>query len=168
MTDAAPPRTKQRRVLPLYSVVKVRIAGVTLAWLVASGAAGQILDRPIIIIAATMTAEATTQVPFPILGPPASIPRDSFVKVRGMPPMAALLEGHAIAPGSWAIALSDLSNLKVVLPADVTGSADIVVSLVGLDGSVLAEARTALVLRVVGAETPRANSYHRDLTPQGR
>ena len=161
------PERIQRRVLPLCLLVTVGLADVTLA----SGASAQTLDRPIVSIAATVTAEAATQAPFPVrIGPPASIPRDSFVKVRGLPPMAALSEGHSIAPGSWAIALNALPNLKILLPAGVTGSADIVVSLVGLDGSVQAEARSTLVVRVAGASAPRANPYRRELnlTPQDR
>ena len=107
-----------------------------------------------------MTAEAATQAPLPIrIGPPAAIPRDSFVKVRGLPPTAALSEGHLIAAGSWAIALNALPNLKILLPADMTGSTDVVVSLVSLDGSVLAETKSTLVVRIAGASEPRANPY---------
>jgi hypothetical protein len=61
--------------------------------------------------------------------------------------MAALSEGHSIAPGSWAIALNALSGLKIVVPVGVTETADIVITLVGLDGSVLAEAKSTLVVR---------------------
>jgi TPR repeat protein len=84
--------------------------------------------------------------------------------------MAALSEGHVIAPGSWAIALNALPNLKILLPAGVTGSADLVVSLVGLDGTVLAEAKSTLVVRSVGASAPRTVPERREpsLTPQDR
>jgi hypothetical protein len=144
----------------------------------ATRAAAQTLDRPIISIAATVTGEAATQVVFPIrIGPPASIPRDSFIKVRGLPPVAALSEGYAIAPGSWAIARDsqpniniNLPNLKILLPTGVTGSADMVVSLVSLDGSVLAEAKSTLVVRIAGASVPRAspNRAEPNMTPEDR
>jgi TPR repeat protein len=166
VNDAGPPRTSQRPLLPIYLLVTVGLADVPLA----SGALAQTLDRPIVSIAAKVAAEADTQAPFPVrIGPPASIPRDSFVRVRGLPAIAALSEGHAIAPGSWAVALNALPNLKIFLPAGATGSADIVVSLVGLDGSVLAEARSTLVVRVAGASAPRANLRREsNLTPQER
>lgn len=157
--------------LPLCLLVTVGLADATLGLVGASRAAAQTPDRPIVSIAATVTAEAATQAPFPVrIGPPASIPRDSFVKVRGLPPMATLSEGHAISPGSWAIALNALPNLKILMPAGVTGSADIVVALVGLDGSVLAEARSTLVVRGAGALAPKAVPDRREpsLTPQDR
>ena len=177
MTDTAPPRTSQRRLLPLCLLVTAGLADATLGLVGASLAAAQTSDRPIVSIAATVTAEAANQAPFPVrIGPPASIPRDSFVKVRGLPAMAALSEGHAISPGSWAIALNALPNLKILLPAGVTGSADIVVSLVGLDGAVLAEAKSTLVVRGAGPGRRASASVQRpvperrapDLTPQDR
>jgi hypothetical protein len=170
VTDTAPPTTSQRRLLPLGLLVTVGLTG-ALGLVEASRAAAQTLDRPIISIAATVTAEAATQAPLPIrIGPPAAIPRDSFVKVRGLPPTAALSEGHLIAAGSWAIALNALPNLKILLPADMTGSTDVVVSLVSLDGSVLAETKSTLVVRIAGASAPRANPYRGDpnVTPEDR
>jgi len=157
--------------LPLYLLVTAGLADATLGLTGASPATAQSWDRPIVSIAATVTAEASMQAPFPVrVGPPSSIPRDSFVKVRGLPPMAALSEGHTISPGSWAIALNALPNLKILVPAGVTGSADIVVSLVGLDGSVLAEAKSTLVVRSTAASAPKAPPERRDpgLTPQDR
>jgi TPR repeat protein len=178
VTDTAPPRTSQRRLLPLCLLVTAGLADATLGLVGASLAAAQTSDRPIVSIAATVTAEAANQAPFPVrIGPPASIPRDSFVKVRGLPAMAALSEGHAISPGSWAIALNALPNLKILLPAGVTGSADIVVSLVGLDGAVLAEAKSTLVVRGAGpgassasasVQRPALERRAPDLTPQDR
>jgi hypothetical protein len=116
VTDTAPPTTSQRRLLPLGLLVTVGLTG-ALGLVEASRAAAQTLDRPIISIAATVTAEAATQAPLPIrIGPPAAIPRDSFVKVRGLPPTAALSEGHLIAAGSWAIALNALLISKSSCP----------------------------------------------------
>jgi len=172
VTGAAPPRASSpRRLLPLCLLVTAGLADATLGLVGASLAAAQMGDRPIVSIAATVTAEAAAQAPFPVrVGPASSVPRDSFVKVRGLPAMAALSEGHSIAPGSWAIALNALPNLKILLPAGVTGSADIVVSLVGLDGSVLAEAKSTLVVRGTIASATKAVPDRREpsLTPQDR
>ena len=107
----------------------------------------QTTSPPIITIAATISAEAATQVPFPIrVAPTEAIPRGSFVRVRGMPPMAALSEGHSIAPGSWAIPLQALGDLKITLPPTAEGTADVLVSLVAVDGSVVAEVRSTLIV----------------------
>jgi hypothetical protein len=107
----------------------------------------QSTDRPTISIAATISAETATQVPFPIrVAPTGAVPRGSFVRVRGVPPTAALSEGHSIAPGSWAIPLQALGDLKITLPATAEGRADVLVSLVAVDGSVVAEVKSTLIV----------------------
>jgi hypothetical protein len=60
--------------------------------------------------------------------------------------MVALSEGHSIAPGSWAVSLQALPSLKIMLPA-TPGRADFVVTLVALDGSVLDEKKSTLVVQ---------------------
>ena len=56
MTDAAPPRTSERRLFPLNLLVTVGLADVTLALLGASGASAQALDRPIVSVPANSAA----------------------------------------------------------------------------------------------------------------
>jgi hypothetical protein len=123
------------------------LTNVTLALLPADLAKAQAADPPTINVAATILAKPATQVPFAIhVSPAASIPRNSFVRVRGMPPMAALSVGYSIAPGSWAIPLQALVDLKITLPVTAEGTADVLVSLVAVDGSVLAEVKTMLIV----------------------
>ncbi len=78
--------------------------------------------------------------------PRAAIATQSFVRIRGLPPTVALTEGHVIAPGVWAVPLAALPNLAIVLPAGLEGQSDIAISLVSVDGTILAEARTVLVV----------------------
>jgi hypothetical protein len=66
--------------------------------------------------------------------------------------MAALSEGHSIAPGSWAVPISALPNLMVTLPTTAAGRSEISISLVAVDGTVLSEARSMLV--VASPSTP--------------
>jgi hypothetical protein len=146
--DAVLPRSSYQRspfplCLLLAAVIELaRVLGP------ANPARAQTPERPAVSIASTVIAEPATQAPFPIrVDPTASIPRDSFVRVRGLPPTVALSEGYSIAPGSWAIALNALPGLKIVLPAGVTGTAEILITLVGMDGSVLAESKSTLVVR---------------------
>jgi TPR repeat protein len=102
---------------------------------------------PTIEVARTIPADPATLIPFPIrVGPSRAIPRNSFVRVRGLPSMAALSEGYSIGPGSWAVPLQALADLKITLPIAAEGRADVSVSLVAVDGSVLAEVRTTLVV----------------------
>ena len=80
------------------------------------------------------------------VGPRDALPSKSFLRLRGFPRSVSLTEGHAIAPGSWAVPLFALGSLKAIVPAGVTGRNEIIISLVGVDGTTLAETRTALVV----------------------
>ena len=116
-------------------------------------------DRPTLSIAPTIAAASAAQVPFPIRvgrGPPGS-----FVRVRGLPLSAALSEGHAIARDAWVVPLNILPNLKITLPATVTSKADMVVELVGRDGTVLVEAKATLLIAAT-APTPAPGSDARE------
>jgi hypothetical protein len=109
--------------------------------------------QPTISIAA-LSAEPAAQVPFRIrIGPEEAIPRSSFVRVKGLPSMAALSDGHSIAPGSWAIPLGALTGLKLTLPERAAGRFEVVVTLVGTDGTIIDEAKTTLVVQGQGVTT---------------
>lgn len=126
-------------------VARVAATAFLLGLLALDPAWPQSAARPTITVAAAISAVPATQAPLPIrVAPLDTLPRNSFVRVRGLPPMAALSEGHSIAPGSWAVSLAALPNLKLTLPPGATGRADIVVTLVSVDGVVLAEAKAAV------------------------
>lgn len=104
-------------------------------------------DQPHIRVAATIVAEPASEVSLPIhVGPPGTLPAKSFVRLRGLPPTVALSEGHAIGPGSWAVPLFALPTLKANIPTGISGRTEIAISLIAMDGTHLAEARTALVV----------------------
>jgi hypothetical protein len=101
----------------------------------------------VLTVPSAITAEPANQTAFPVRVEPANaVPKNSFVRVHGLPPMAALSEGHAIAPGAWAVSLAALAELKITVPAGAAGRSDIVVTLVAIDGAVLAEARSILAV----------------------
>jgi len=104
-----------------------------------------------------ISAEAATQAALPIRVTPAdSVPRNSFVRVRGLPPTAALTEGYSIAPGSWAVSLAALPELKIMLPAGTTGRSEIIVTLVSIDGSILAETKATLAISPAAQKNERS------------
>ncbi len=106
-----------------------------------------------------ITLDSPSQTPLAIsVAPAASIPRNAFLRLRGLPPTAALSEGYAIGPGSWAVALTALPALKLIVPAAAEGRADLTVALVSVEGTVLAEARTSLVIGKVPAAVTGAPS----------
>jgi hypothetical protein len=104
-------------------------------------------QKPRINIGKVVLVEPASETPMPIqVGPIDAIPRNSFVRIRGVPAAAVLSEGHSIAPGSWAVPLSVLPNLRISIPVGVSGKSDITIALVQIDGTVLADARAALVV----------------------
>jgi hypothetical protein len=96
---------------------------------------------------ATVTATAATQTPLAIrIGPPDAVPQRSFLRLRGLPPTVSLSEGHAIAPGAWAVPLTGLSSLVMNVPVGISGRSVLMVSLVGEDGTLLADTTITLVI----------------------
>ena len=96
-----------------------------------------------------IAAAPASQVLLPIeVGPPEALPNNCFVRVRGLPPTVSLSDGHAIGPGSWAIPLFALPTLKANIPAGIAERGNVVISLVGVDGTLIAEARTVLVIGI--------------------
>jgi hypothetical protein len=120
------------------------LAGLALVLVLAPRAGAQAPERPSLSVAATIDARPSSQVPFPIRV--FKGPRGSFVRVRGLPLRAALSEGYAIARDAWVVPLNVLSNLEIILPASASGRAEMAVALVALDGTVLAEASSTLVI----------------------
>ena len=111
-------------------------------------AQGSGAPAPRIAVISNMTAEPSSQMPLQIkVAPSDAIPKNSFLRLRGLPPTASLSEGHSIAPGAWAIPLNGLPRLTLNLPASVTGKSELLISLVGEDGTLLAEARVSLVIQ---------------------
>jgi len=120
--------------------------------------------QPVITVPSAISAEAASQAAFPIrVAPVDAVPRNSFVRVRGLPPTAALTEGYSIAPGSWAVSLAALPELKITLPAGTTGRSEILVTLVAIDGSVLAETKAMLAVSPAGQRSDRGLA--RDAAP---
>src|SRR6185295_1849663 len=105
-----------------------------LALLLTAGASGpsaaQRSNAPRISVAPTILAEPASQAALSIqVGPPDALPSNTFVRVRGLPGSVSLSEGYAIAPGSWAVPLFGLPSLKAIVPAGVSGRAEIIIHL---------------------------------------
>jgi hypothetical protein len=119
-------------------------------------AVSQSPERPSITVSETITARPESQVPLAIrVAPASSIPRNSFLRIRGLPPTVALSEGHSIGPGSWAVSLQGLSALKIMVPSTQPGRFEFVIALVGLDGAELDQKKSTLVVQdPARADTP--------------
>jgi superoxide dismutase, Cu-Zn family len=87
----------------------------------------------------------TTQLPVQI-GPNGVVLQNSFIRIRGLPPSATLSDGYAVTAGSWSVPLVAADNLAISVPADAEGSSELAIDIVDVDGSVLAQAKTVLVI----------------------
>jgi hypothetical protein len=106
--------------------------------------------EPRIWVAAEFLARPASEVALPIrIAPPGTLPRNSFIRLRGLPYVVSLNEGYSIGPGAWAIPLQALPTLKATIPAAIAGRSELVISVLGADGIPLAEARTVLIVEPV-------------------
>jgi len=132
-------------VLAGWPLAHVRAGDIQLRLELAQGSGVQ---APRIAVLSTVVAEPASQMPLQIrIAPTEAIPKNSFLRFRGLPPTASLSEGHSIAPGAWAVPLNGLPHLSLNLPASVSGRSELLISLVDEDGKLLAEARVSLVIQ---------------------
>jgi hypothetical protein len=73
-----------------------------------------------------------------VVKPESEAPKRSILLIRGLPSTVALTEGRLFGSGVWSVKLTDLPNLKIVTPSS-TETSNITISLVTLEGAVLAE-----------------------------
>lgn len=126
----------------------LHVAPILLALLLPNLAAAQSnTGQPTITIAAIVLVEPTVETPMPIhVGPATALPRNSFLRIKGLPAQATFSDGHFVSAGTWALPLSSLADLKVTIPLATTGRAELQLALLAIDGSILAEARTTLAI----------------------
>lgn len=89
------------------------------------------------------------------VSPGAVLPPNTFVRIKGLPPAIEPSEGHQIVAGSWAVPLDGLANLRLKVPGGVEARSDITVTLVSIDGRVLAEQRSMLIVTPVRFVSPQ-------------
>lgn len=141
--------------LALALLGSVCAAGPSLAQ---TGSNAAVTPGPLLSLPRTITGQAATQIALVVeIGPAATLPANCFVRIRGLPISVSLSEGHAIAPGSWAIPLASLANLKANLPVGQSGQSAVTVQLVSVDGAVLAETQTTLVI-TAALEVPKVEA----------
>jgi len=104
-------------------------------------------SQPDIIVPPMIMARPGSKVRMAInVRPPAALPKKCFVSLRGLPPSVSLPGSQKIGSGSWAISLLALPTLTADIPLNVSGSSQLTVSLIAMDGSLLAQAQTTLIV----------------------
>jgi hypothetical protein len=78
--------------------------------------------------------------------PAGVLPSNSFLRIKGLPSAATLSDGHRIAPGAWAIPTDSLMQLRVRALGAAQGRSELHFSLFSIEGRVLAEAKSSLMI----------------------
>jgi hypothetical protein len=86
------------------------------------------------------------EVPLAIELSGSALPRRSIVLIRGLPSAVTLSEGRLFESGVWGVAAGDLARVKIASTMGAVGRSDLNISLVSIDGTVLAEAHSTLVI----------------------
>ena len=155
--------------LALKVVSYARVAAAVVLGLCTSNGAAHAEGTPFIKVAPAIFAQPASRVALPIqLGPLAILPGNTFIRLRGLPRSVSVTEGLAIGPGVWAVALLDLAKLNLTVPVDVSGRSNLLITLVDVEGTILAEATSALVVGpavVVAADQQPAAALSSDNKP---
>ena len=124
-----------------------------------SETAGRFAQRaePRISIPAAIVAQPASQVAFAIdVVPRESLPITGFIRLRGLPQFVSINDSHAIGPGAWAVPLYALPVLRMNIPVAISGRSEVEIALMSVDGRVIAEARTSLIVAApTGPETTK-------------
>jgi hypothetical protein len=133
--------------LQLKALTLARVAAGVVLGLSTSNGVARAEGAPVIKVAPAILAQPASQVAMPIeLAPSEIFPPNTFIRLRGLPRSVSLTEGFSIGPGVWAVALLDLAKLNLNVPVDVSGQSNLVITLVDVEGTILAEAASALVI----------------------
>jgi TPR repeat protein len=102
------------------------------------------------------------EVALPIqLTPSAAVPRRAIVLIRGLPAAATLSEGRLFESGVWGVAAGDLGRLKISAATGANGRNELDISVVAIDGTVLAEGHSSLVIgALAAANTPNDKTIY--------
>jgi hypothetical protein len=118
-----------------------------------SSAHAQQAQQPSVSVASILRAVPASRVRLPIqVGPSGALAKNSFIRIRGLPPAAALSDGHAIAAGTWAVPLIALPALAIILPAGLEGESTVAITFVSVEGDVLAETKMVLAISPAAPE----------------
>lgn len=119
--------------------------------------AGGNAQKPRLQVPAMVLGAPATEMSLAIaIADPALVPRNSYIRVRGLSPLMALSDGHSVGPGAWAVPVAALPDLRVIIPAGIEGKSEVTIALVLIDGGLVAEARTTLIVTAPAARPAAA------------
>ena len=111
--------------------------------------------RPTIEVPAIVLIEPMVETALPIqVGPADALPRNCFLRVKGLPSQAVFSDGHFVSPGTWALPLAGLNALKLTLPISASGRNELQLAVVAIDGTILADAKVTLAVTAGALASP--------------
>jgi hypothetical protein len=102
-------------------------------------------DAVWLLVGPLIVADPWVQTPLPIQISP-SPPRESWIKITGMPALASLSAGHTIGAGAWKVPVAALSTLTIMAPSRDTVRSEIQISLMSAAGVALVDAKSVLAV----------------------
>jgi hypothetical protein len=111
-------------------------------------------DPPLIIMPSSVTGNRGSVVALPIrIDSTLALHKDSVVRLWGVPPRFTLNAGNLVEQW-WVVPLYKLPNLALNIPIDASGRLEIAVTLFDIDGTVLGNAKTMLVIQSTAPPPP--------------
>src|SRR5262245_17989850 len=115
--------------------------------------------KPAVRVSPVILAEPEVETALSIqVGPDNAIPRQTFLRIRGLPLSVKLSDGHVVSPGVWAVPITAVHSLRLMAPVAGSGRTDLTFALVSVDGGVLTEARSSLMVApawLLGTSAPK-------------
>jgi hypothetical protein len=147
---------------PLQLAASLAMAYVTLA---ADTAAAQSASVPSSKVAEVLNIEAPaliisepgsgTRVSIKLF-PATALPPNSYLRIKGLPASVYPSDGHQVAVGSWAVPLDGLDQLRFKFQGGPQSRNEVALTIMSIDGQVLADARTVLAVAPTGLISPDA------------
>jgi hypothetical protein len=113
-------------------------------WITAPDIAAQ-GRKPALVVSSQLWMSPGTEKPLEVsVVPSDAVPANAMIVIRGVPPGIRFSEGRPFGPGVWVIPVARLTNLKLHAPADTGSGGTLTLVLTSLEGTSIAEARTAV------------------------
>lgn len=97
---------------------------------------------------------AQTPLPIHVVGSAGLVRAQSWIRISGLPLLASLSEGYAIAPGLWKVPLASLDRLAITAPSGDSIRSYVDIALISPDGIVLTEVRSVFAILEVSQLLP--------------
>jgi hypothetical protein len=134
------------------------------------------IPSPVLSSPVMLEATAGADITFPIaLDGTDGVPARSIIAIRGLPQGSKLSSGRPYDETEWNLKPDEIGDLHLVLPANASGEAKLMIQLVATDGAIIADAATVLKMTTdstanVGAsniKTELAEPQVRDVQAEG-